>query len=305
MQSQELPLISVVVLTYNSSQYVLETLDSIYRQTYQGPIELIVTDDCSTDATVEICREWIELKKNRFMEVKIIESDSNIGISKNINKGCRTALGAWIKSIAGDDILMNECLEVLYNRVVDIGDKCSFISAPVYYFENLVQLHSISKLEEFFPVQKGITIDINYAFAHPCFILPAPGFFISKEMLEVIGYYPEIFKNIEDMPLTRKVLSKGYLIHTVERPVVFYRIHSQSITRTHLHSWVVSKCVLRSYKTFLFPQYNLSQRWDSFFRLLPIRLILIFKGRKNCLVSLAFICSHFFQITYYKKKFRL
>lgn len=46
------PLVSVIVITYNSAQYVVETLDSVYSQTYEN-IELIVTDDCSQDNTIE------------------------------------------------------------------------------------------------------------------------------------------------------------------------------------------------------------------------------------------------------------
>ena len=61
------PLVSIIVITYNSSKYVLETLESAKAQTYQN-IELIVTDDCSNDNTVEICRKWIEENKERFQE---------------------------------------------------------------------------------------------------------------------------------------------------------------------------------------------------------------------------------------------
>ena len=42
------PLVSVIVISYNSSETVLETLESVKKQTYQN-IELIVSDDCSTD----------------------------------------------------------------------------------------------------------------------------------------------------------------------------------------------------------------------------------------------------------------
>jgi alpha-1,3-rhamnosyltransferase len=52
-------LVSIVVVTYNSSKSVLDTLESVKAQTYQN-IEIIITDDCSTDNTVEICRHWIE-----------------------------------------------------------------------------------------------------------------------------------------------------------------------------------------------------------------------------------------------------
>lgn len=58
----EQPLVSVSVITYNSAKTVLETLESIKAQTYQN-LELIVSDDCSTDNTVELCRNWIEQNK--------------------------------------------------------------------------------------------------------------------------------------------------------------------------------------------------------------------------------------------------
>ena len=60
------PLVSIIVVTYNSSLYVRETLESAKRQSYRN-LELIVTDDASKDDTVKICREWIENNKNRFV----------------------------------------------------------------------------------------------------------------------------------------------------------------------------------------------------------------------------------------------
>ncbi len=51
-------LVSIVVITYNSAKFILETLESSKAQTYKN-IELIISDDCSTDNTVEICQQWI------------------------------------------------------------------------------------------------------------------------------------------------------------------------------------------------------------------------------------------------------
>lgn len=50
------PLVSVVVITYNSSKYIVETLNSVKKQTYKN-IELIITDDCSTDNTVSVIKD--------------------------------------------------------------------------------------------------------------------------------------------------------------------------------------------------------------------------------------------------------
>ncbi|MBR5577209.1 MAG: glycosyltransferase [Bacteroidaceae bacterium] len=53
--------VSIVVITYNSSKYVLETLESVKAQDYPN-IELIVSDDRSTDNTFELVNQWIEEK---------------------------------------------------------------------------------------------------------------------------------------------------------------------------------------------------------------------------------------------------
>ena len=63
MVEENNPLVSINVITYNSSKFVLETLESAKAQTYQN-IELIVSDDCSTDNTVEICN--LILIKQRY-----------------------------------------------------------------------------------------------------------------------------------------------------------------------------------------------------------------------------------------------
>ncbi len=53
------PLVSIAMATYNGEKYLKEQLDSIYVQTYKN-IEVIVTDDCSTDQTVDILKEYQE-----------------------------------------------------------------------------------------------------------------------------------------------------------------------------------------------------------------------------------------------------
>ena len=67
--STQIP-VTVNVLTYNSSKYVLETLESIKTQTYQ-PLILHICDDCSTDDTVKICKKWIGENSDRFIKTKI------------------------------------------------------------------------------------------------------------------------------------------------------------------------------------------------------------------------------------------
>ena len=132
-------LVSVVVITYNSEKYVIETLESIYAQTHKD-LELIISDDHSTDNTVGICRQWCNLHKERFSDVEIIESAVNTGIAPNANRGYSLARGEWIKGIAGDDLLMPDCIEqylafcnrhpeypIVFSRAIPFGTNAASV----------------------------------------------------------------------------------------------------------------------------------------------------------------------------------
>ena len=74
-------LVSVPVLTYNAESFIEETLESIFNQTYQT-IELIISDDCSKDNTVQIVEKWCAQPRviARFTDIKIITVPKNTGI---------------------------------------------------------------------------------------------------------------------------------------------------------------------------------------------------------------------------------
>ena len=108
------PSVSIAVVTYNSAKTILETLESIKVQTYPN-LELIISDDCSTDHTVSLCREWVEKNKERFDRVELITAEKNTGVSANFNRAEAACQGEWVKPIAGDDLLMPNCIEECVN----------------------------------------------------------------------------------------------------------------------------------------------------------------------------------------------
>ena len=110
MDSTHHPPVTVSVITYNSSKTVVETLDSIYGQTYPN-LELVISDDCSTDDTVSICRNWIEKHPDRFARTELIVSTENTGVSANLNRAWNACTTEWDKDIAGDDILFPHCIQ--------------------------------------------------------------------------------------------------------------------------------------------------------------------------------------------------
>ena len=107
---ENLPIITVSVLTYNSSKFVIETLNSIKSQTYPNLI-LQISDDCSDDNTIGICRKWIEVNKARFIKCKILLPDCNTGVSANCNRAWDNCETVYLKDVAGDDLLLPNCIE--------------------------------------------------------------------------------------------------------------------------------------------------------------------------------------------------
>lgn len=97
------PTVAVVMCTYNGEKYLRQQLDSILAQTY--PIqELIVQDDCSTDATLAILQEYEA--KVPFMQV--IENTHNLGFNLNFKTACMRATADLIAISDQDDVWMPE-----------------------------------------------------------------------------------------------------------------------------------------------------------------------------------------------------
>ncbi len=199
-------LVSVIISTYNSSPFVIETLESVFNQTYRN-IELIITDDCSGDDTVAVCREWISKNQHRFISSIVLTSDTNTGVSANANRGLKVANGEWIKFLGADDTLNPECLEenVQYvEKHPDIRVLFSKINIFKGSFEkeNLVGTipnGDIEKNSIVWPEREAksqhrmllISDRINFS----------PSLFIHHETLHLVGGFDERFKLLEDYPL--------------------------------------------------------------------------------------------------------
>lgn len=110
--------VSVIVPTYNSSKYVLETLKSIKNQTYKN-WELLITDDCSTDDTVDIINSFIKNDER----IKLFKLDNNSGAAAARNHSIYQAKGRYIAFCDSDDRWKTNKLEVqiAYMKEHDCG----------------------------------------------------------------------------------------------------------------------------------------------------------------------------------------
>lgn len=227
---KELPLVSVPVITFNSAKTVIETLESIKDQTYPN-IELIISDDCSTDDTVKLCREWVEKNKERFVRTEIITVGKNTGVAANNNRVEAACRGDWVKGIAGDDILLPNCVQdgmdyvaehpdtiYLFGRHEAFGasqERCDEVNGYFdYSFFTMTpekQLHQL--------IFKGNCVPATTAFYH-------------RERAKATGVTnDERIPLLEDWPKWINLLRMGVKFHFIDKVLVKYRVGGISTTR--------------------------------------------------------------------------
>lgn len=264
------PLISVVILTYNSSSYVVSTLESIKRQSYEGDIELIIGDDCSADDTIAICEEWVNRNDSRFIRCIIKRSEKNVGVVSNLNSCYEECQGEWIKVIAGDDILMDDALDSLYQTAV--LQQVPFVYSALRTFSHDAEI----KTPEQQPYVPGgpcdKLVDLNYMYRKPNFWVNAPTFFIATRLVKEIGGVPVIFRNIEDRPLFAKIIASGHQVYHSAKATVFYRIHEKSISATIDHGRY-AECNWITFRKLLYPNYPFCRAVDMSLRMLPLWML--------------------------------
>jgi glycosyltransferase involved in cell wall biosynthesis len=107
------PLISIVLCTYNGERFIKEQVDSILNQTYSN-IELVISDDASTDGTPRILNEYKADQK-----VKLFFQQENTGATKNFEFAIRKTNGAFIAFSDQDDIWLPQKIERLYGAIAD------------------------------------------------------------------------------------------------------------------------------------------------------------------------------------------
>lgn len=98
----ESPLVSIIVTGFNESAFIEQSIDSMLNQNY-GNIELILSDNCSSDDTYEIMRHYAEKYQDRC-RIVVTQTKENIHISGNLAHACTFAKGDIIVRQCGDDI---------------------------------------------------------------------------------------------------------------------------------------------------------------------------------------------------------
>ena len=150
-----MPLVSVCMTTYNHERYIAQAIESVLRQQTDFAVEVVVGEDCSTDNTLAICREYEAKYPDR---VRVIASEINIGMHANYRRTIEACRGEYVAMCDGDDwfsdpdklqlqvdILRAEGAAMCYTRSERRSDQDSVIypqGALHTTFEDMLRLNT-------------------------------------------------------------------------------------------------------------------------------------------------------------------
>lgn len=111
-------LVSIIMPSYNTAQYIVETIESVLKQTYTN-WELIIVDDCSRDNTDQVVKPFLS-----DVRIRYLKNEKNSGSAVSRNRALREVKGKWIAFLDSDDLWMPDKL----------SKQISFMEKNSYHF---------------------------------------------------------------------------------------------------------------------------------------------------------------------------
>jgi glycosyltransferase involved in cell wall biosynthesis len=216
--SESFPVVSIILPSYNHADFIGEAIEGVLQQTYQD-YEFLVSDDASSDQTVEILAKYA----SRFPENKFqyIIQTKRLGPVGNTNYLIRQAKGKYIAMLNSDDYWHQDKLRLQIEHLAKNQDAvacftwASVISDTLASNTNMINTASFNaKNTSQAEFLKKLWTDGNF-FCHPSLL-------ILREVYEKIGCYNAAFRQLPDYELWVRLL-KYAPVTILEQPLVFYR----------------------------------------------------------------------------------
>jgi glycosyltransferase involved in cell wall biosynthesis len=210
-------LVSIVTPTFNSAKYIAETIQSVQKQTHQN-WELIIVDDCSSDNTVDLIKDFIA-KDNR---IQLHQLTSNAGPAVARNKGIENVSGKYMTFLDADDIWFEDFIENSIKTIQETGIHFVFSS----YKRSDEDLNFI--YSDFIVPQKVTYTDILKSNSISCLTAFLDIETLGKKSMPLI-------RKRQDMGLWLQYLKEIPFAYGIQEPKAIYRIRENSLSRKKLN----------------------------------------------------------------------
>ena len=230
--------ISVGVITYNQETTIRQTLDSIIAQKGDFDLEVVIGEDCSADATYEICEGYArcnELRNegvNELREVKLLPNTHNLGIMANFARVMKACTGDYVGICAGDDYWRDE--QKLQKQLdyfcahPDVG-VVSTSGYKLLVKSNTLLPHAIAP---FNPIEDGNVKKFYFSPDYRGGVYAMPlSLLIKREFMQYVDFDEFIKRGfpVEDYPM-QAILSQHCKWGHIDDLCVVYRVYKESAT---------------------------------------------------------------------------
>ncbi|WP_162799234.1 glycosyltransferase [Nocardioides sp. 616] len=231
---RHLPLVSVLVPSYNHARFIDECLDSVRDEDWPF-LELLIVDDASSDDCYQRATAWVAQHGSRFARVEIVRHEVNRGVGATMNELVAMSRGEYLVPLASDDLLIrggiSQRLEALNSshspQGAVIGDAWLIDEEGHRLQESaFVVLHraNMEALRHARTMRRELILNWS---------VPGPVLMFHRNLLE--AYEGKMYLEgvrAEDRDLYLRIMARDALVF-VDAPVAWYRQHSLSASALH------------------------------------------------------------------------
>ena len=249
------PLVSIILPTYNGSKYIRQSIESCLCQTYDN-IELIIVDDCSTDDTPKIIREFAHSDKR----VRLIQNSENRKLPASLNIGHQYARGNYITWTSDDNFYYPSAIQEMISHMLtlhadivfanmDIVDKDGKLDGERYYGG-----HYRTGPSDELPLKNPIGA---------CFLY-------TENVYQVVNGYNEDLFCTEDWDFWLKCYNADFSFEHLDKTLYTYRYHEKNLTAQNKERIISQAVDLRLE--------NLKAHSDTISNVMKMRIYLLMAG---------------------------
>lgn len=207
------PLISVVMSTYNRENMVKESIDSILNQTFSD-FEFIIIDDCSTDNTFEIIKQYNDDR------IKLFRNEKNGGCTFNYHNAQNIAKGKYIAHIDDDDISLPLRFEKQF-AYMEEHQNVTLLGTFIETFGENVRPSWVFYTD---PLKLEFSMNFYNPICHSSVLY-------RKSFMEECGINYDISKKCaQDYDFYKQIIMNGGRLANLPNVLVKYRMHSKRLT---------------------------------------------------------------------------
>lgn len=233
-----LPSVTIILFAFNQESFVREAALSCLHQDYQGPLEIIFSDDCSVDKTFEILQQ---LASEYVGPHKVIArcNSENLGIGAHYNVAIAVASGELIFTAAGDDISHSQRVSIMVDAWISADKRPDLLTSDLRRMTyNGVPLDMISVAD----LSKWVSPE-QWIRKRPYVVGAAHAF--TRKLHSSFGDFSQDVVYEDQVMAFRATLAGGGI--KIDKPLVMYREHGVSQSRGNIFSaegyikWAVSR----------------------------------------------------------------